>query len=502
VGDPDGKQDAIHFGLDSGSRVASLLRARPWLSRLASAVALTKAGASSACEASDPEANANLAPGSGSAVICIERKKIMKRIHILVSVLCACVVFVAWSQQPAGTPPMSKRTFHHHRSLKGLLMPTGTARDSGVAPQAAAQNKAWELGTYPGGTWAAMGDINDFGVAVGQGDLPDGSTSSLAISLFGPRARKWIDLGTLGGTYSGWEDGIISISNTGVIVGHSATADNNRAHGFVWTENSGLVDLGTLADIGYPTYNSSYAAAVNKLGTLIAGWSGIEESCIPCAPTLPVVWTPAVVWTNGVPAIRWKIQKLNTDGFDETTYWYVWAVNDFGQIVGEANSQGGMVGVLWTPLPSGKGWKLTRLPDLPGYPATEPFNINDRGEITGNIEPAEFSVWVPAYWKPLDPLRQKYSPPIVLALPEGGFTNGYTDGINELGDMTGECWGDGGDQAVRWTTQDTTFSQVLGFPGDFSWSFRVNNDRIAVVTYGGGDKCPADTTCGGAIQIK
>ena len=97
-----------------------------------------------------------------------------------------------------------------------------------------------------------------------------------------------------------------------------------------------------------------------------------------------------------------------------------------------------------------------------------------------------------------------YSKPIVLPLPEGGFTNCYTDGINELGDLTGECWGDDVrpgralDQA-----KDPAFSEVLGFPGDWSWSFRVNNSRIAVVTYGGGDKCSADNyiSCGGAIQF-
>jgi hypothetical protein len=88
-------------------------------------------------------------------------------------------------------------------------------------------------------------------------------------------------------------------------------------------------------------------------------------------------------------------------------------------------------------------------------------------------------------------------------MPQGGYTNCYTDGINELGDLTGECWGDDVDQAVRWTTKNPTFSQLLGFPGDWSWSFRVNNNRIAVVTYGGGDKCSADSyiSCGGAIQF-
>lgn len=350
-----------------------------------------------------------------------------------------------------------------------------------------------------------MGDVNDFGVAVAQGDLPDGSTHNFAVPLFGRHAGEWIDLGTLGGTETGWDEGLVTISDTGVIVGHSASADQNRPHAMAWTETSGVVDLGTLADVGYPTYNSSYAAGVNKWGTLIVGWSGVEESCLNCAPTLPVVWTPTVVWKNGQPVTKWKIRKLDTTGFAVITKWYAWAVNDFGQIVGEGSGDNGeFVGVLWTPLQNGK-WKLMQLPAVADYPASEPFNINDRGEISGDIEPADGSVWLPAFWKPLDSSRKTYANPIVLPMPEGGFANCYTDGINELGDLTGECWAQdySVDQAVRWTTKDTTFSQVLGFPGDWSWSFRVNNDRIAVVTYGGGDKCSADDyiSCGGAIQL-
>ena len=184
----------------------------------------------------------------------------------------------------------------------------------------AQQVKVSDLGHYPGGTWADPRDINNFGLAVGYGDLPDGYTRPLGVSVFGPRAGKWFDLGTLGGTATGWEEGVISVSDTGMIVGHSAFRDNDRAHAFVWTEKSGMVDLGTLADIGYPTYNSSYAYGVNKQGTLIVGWSGVEESCITCAPTLPVVWTPSVVWRNGQAVTRWTMQKLDTGGFDEMTW--------------------------------------------------------------------------------------------------------------------------------------------------------------------------------------
>jgi len=427
----------------------------------------------------------------------------MKRITILALILCACFLTVAWAQQQALGPGMGKHVIHH-RALNSFPKAKGVPSDPIIAAQAVRQNKVWELGTFPGGTWASMGDVNDFGVAVAQGDLPDGSTHNLSVPLFGRHAGEWIDLGTLGGAESGWDEGLITISDTGLVVGHDASTDQNRPHGIAWTAMSGIVDLGALADVGYPKYNSSYAAGVNKMGTLIVGWSGVEQSCLGCAPTLPVVWTPTVMWKNGQPVTKWKIHKLDTAGFGVITKWYPWAVNDSGQIVGEGSGDNGeFVGVLWTPLQNGK-WKVTQLPAVSDYPEPEPFNINDRGEISGDIEPADFSVWIPAFWKPLDPSRKTYSNPITLPMPDGGFANCYTDGINELGDLTGECWGDGGDQAVRWTTKDTTFVQILGFPGDWSWSFRVNNNRIAVVTYGGEDKCSADDyiSCGGAIQLQ
>ncbi len=425
----------------------------------------------------------------------------MKRISILAFVLSTCIVSTVWAQQANSR---TKTHLGRHHAVN-QMSPSGGTRTPYTVQSSASRNKVWELGTYPGGTWASMGDVNDFGIAVAQGDLPDGSTHNLSVALFGKHAGEWIDLGTLGGTESDWDEGLVTISDTGLIVGHSAGTDQNRPHAIAWTAMSGLVDLGTLADVGYPTYNSSYAAGVNKWGTLIVGWSGVEQSCLGCAPTLPVVWTPAFMWKNGQWVTKWKIHKLDTAGFGVITKWYAWAVNDFGQIVGEGSGDNGeFVGVVWTPLQNGK-WKLMQLPAVADYPESEPFNINDRGEISGDIEPADFSVWLPAFWKPLNSSRKTYSNPIVVPTPEGGFENCYTDGINELGDLTGECWANdySVDQAVRWTTKDPTFSQVLGFPGDWSWSFRVNNNRIAIVTYGGGDKCAADTytSCGGAIQL-
>jgi hypothetical protein len=78
-------------------------------------------------------------------------------------------------------------------------------------------------------------------------------------------------------------------------------------------------------------------------------------------------------------------------------------------------------------------------------------------------------------------------------------------GINDLGDMVGDCWGDTEDLPTRWTTRDLTFSEIINFPADWGFAWGVNNFRIAAVTYTGGEKCSAGVpwvyTCGGAIQL-
>ncbi len=427
----------------------------------------------------------------------------MKSISSVACILGLCFVAAAWAQQPETRQPSG--AYLQHRVDKANSGTTNSTTSGNLVTQWKADHpaKVWELGTYPGGTWVTMGDINDFGVAVGMGDVPPidldtgvGETRTLAVPLFGPHAGQWIDLGTLGGTSSGWEEPLNRISNTGLVVGHSPTASGYR-HGFAWTEKSGMVDLGTLADIGYTDYNSSNAWATNKLGTLIVGSSGV--GCPVCVPSSPVVWTPSIAWKNGQLITQWKIHKLDTTGFPDFVHWYAWGVNDFGQIIAHASDNENIVGipVLWNPRPNGKGWKLTVLPQCPDCPDAMPYCINDRGEITGVSISVDWN-WLPVFWKPLNPTRNTYSQPIALALPDG-FSGGYADGINELGDMTGELWGDAGDQAFRWSTRDPGFVEVLGFPSDWSWSFGVSNTRVAVVTYGGAN-CSTGS-CGGAIQI-
>lgn len=364
------------------------------------------------------------------------------------------------------------------------------------------KGKTWELGTYPNGTWFTTESINDLGVIVGRGDVPPvddgvGYTHTLAVHLVGPHAGEWFDLGALDGDQSkGFEyESLTQISNTGLVAGHS-TAQDGYVHGVAWTKKTGMVELGTLADMGdlaYAGYKSSNALGTNKLGTLIVGVSQDADGHL-----LPVVWTPARV--RGGSAIVWKIHRLETTTV--LPYGRAWWVNDFGQISGVcADGQGAVTGVVWNPRAHGKGWQLTTLPLDPAYPNSNAYGINDRGEIAGVALSADFGTWLPRLWKPLNWRRTEYSEPTELPLPEGGFTGCESVGLNDLGDIVGDCWNDQMDRPARWSTDNLHFSEIIRFPGDGGYSWGVNNRRIAAVTYWGGENCPSGS-CAGAVELK
>ncbi|HYA22619.1 MAG TPA: hypothetical protein VEF05_00575 [Terriglobales bacterium] len=436
----------------------------------------------------------------------------MKRMSILVCILGLCFVSMSWAQQPATKPPIGRHL--QHRMANQASRTPGLTVSWSLNAQASLDDaaKIWELGTYPSGTWFATWHINDFGVIVGLGDVPPigrdgvGYTHTLAVPLFGPRAGEWTDLGALRRKQlKGWEEPLDGISNTGLVVSDSI-ASGGHMHAVAWTQETGMVDLGTLADTGDPQYanhNSSYAISTNRLGTLIVGGSGVDQDTNSWFDA-PVVWTPSYVWTNGKFVTKWKIHALDTAAFPDFT-WMVWDVNDYGQIIAIGGDNTQTRGVLWNPRPDGKGWgKLISLPPSTTYPVTVLFGINNGGQIAGVAQSLDGSTWLPALWKPLDETRTTYSQVTMLPLPRGVFTNAEAVGINDLGDIVGDSWNDDGsvDLPSRWTTEDLTFAEIINFPADWGFSWGVNNNRIASVTYTG-ENCPSDTygSCGGAIQL-
>jgi len=433
----------------------------------------------------------------------------VKRIGILACILAVCFVSTVWGQVLGPKSHLGRRV-QQGMANRTSTTPSVTSRRFNTQTNPSKEATIWELGTYPGGTWAGLGGINDFGVAIGFGDVPPigddgvGYTHTLAVSLFGPHAGEWIDLGTLGGELSrGWEEPYwFGIADTGLIVTHSVMPDG-QVHAAAWTAQSGLFDLGTLADTGNPKYrgyNSSYASATNRSGTLIVGWSGLNGG-----EDTPVVWTASWAWNNGRPINKWHIHALDTRGFPKLE-WQPGAVNDYGQIMGFAldTEETFAIPLLWNRSPDGQSWKLMVLPyiDNSEYPYVLPFGIDRKGNITGAINSADGSSWLARLWKPLNVSRTRYSLPIELPIPDG-YAGCEAVAINELGDITGDCYNDVTDLPARWALHNLTFSEIINIPGDWGLSIAINNNRITVLTYGGSLACPSDTfgSCGGAIQI-
>jgi probable HAF family extracellular repeat protein len=398
----------------------------------------------------------------------------MKRFSVLVLVLCASFVPVAWAQQE-NVPRFGRHRIPGHGRFIAIQGTNGTMGRQGFSAEsfAAHNTEVWDLGTYPGGTWAEAGGINDFGVAVALGDTgPNGPTHLFTIQLSGPHAPRWSDLGPTN-AYEGWF-AWPSIADTGLIVGYAATPVG-AVHGFLWVGKH-VIDLGTLADIGYTSYDNSEAAIVNKRGTLIAG--GATSSSEPGAG-LPVVWT------LDSRTHTWKIHKLDTAGFP---CGFALGVNDSGQVAGAFfDDAGTYVAALWNPIPGKEEWKAIKLPGSLDWPVVAiAGDINEKGEIVGDVLSSD---WVNGYsslWQPLDPMRRTYK---LTLLPNyyNGANGDTAEGINDLGDIVGGTWdGDGTPHAARWSTKDTNLVQLLDFPGDYSVAYKVNESRIATGLYGGG----------------
>jgi len=378
--------------------------------------------------------------------------------------------------------------------------PARTMTSQTLATQAIATY--YEIGTYPGGTWANINDINDSGVVVGSGDILGGWTRPIGVPLLGPNAWQWFDLGLFNNASPDMTGGCSEISDAGMIVGYAAT-EQGYLHAFAWMPKSGTqkVDLGTLKLDGLDTYDtSSFASGVNRDGTFIVGCSRTDDASNPgslVGMQTPVVWTPTVVRKAGKPVTVWKINQLPTGGMEQPGFilgvtlnvWSAITVNNKGQIIGvacEGSKWPARVVVVWNPLPGGKTWEIMSLPLPTGFPYAEVTDINNKGEAVGTVaDSAAGSVsqnFHAALWKPIDSLRRTYSLTLLPTLT-GAPNPNVAFGINDLGDIVGNDYNAGGwGIDARWSTNDPTFVQAIGIAGyeSFGWAWKVNNQGIAV----------------------
>ncbi len=126
-----------------------------------------------------------------------------------------------------------------------------------------------DLGTL-GGTQGGAHGINDSGQIVGYSGTTAGDTHAFLYD------GTFHDLGTIGGTYSyGW-----GINNSGQVTGFADTTGNAEQHAFLWTPaapngtNGTMIDLGTLGG----TYSGGYGINATGEVTGFANIAGDSES--------------------------------------------------------------------------------------------------------------------------------------------------------------------------------------------------------------------------------
>jgi probable HAF family extracellular repeat protein len=228
----------------------------------------------------------------------------------------------------------------------------GTAENATVDPSCPSPQKyqfkpvLWqgeevqELPTAGGDQNGLASNINENGEIVGASGICT-AYQPHSLELFQPmhallwEAGRVIDLGNLGGAGHIMGHFARTINNNGEVVGFSDVAGDKAAHGFRWTRNTGMEDLGTLGGDGH-----SAGLAINDQG-VIAG--------ISIAPDFSSL--RAFVWRGGVMTDLNQLIPANSALYLLTGC----SINAGGEITGFAvDSNGNMHGYLAMPLVAGE----------------------------------------------------------------------------------------------------------------------------------------------------
>ncbi len=184
-----------------------------------------------------------------------------------------------------------------------------------------------DLGTLAGDYSSSAAAINNNGQVVGYSDSTANTGSGGSLRAFSWTASGgMVYLGTLGG-----ESDPVAVNDDGQVVGVSDVPPGGN-HAFSWTPSSGMVDLGTLGGV---TSGVGGSASVSSNGQVVGG---------SATPSQGV--NHAFSWTQAEGLL-----DLGTAGGVTS---YAVAVNDSGQVVGDANFGGGAGddhAVLWQGTP-------------------------------------------------------------------------------------------------------------------------------------------------------
>jgi probable HAF family extracellular repeat protein len=116
-----------------------------------------------------------------------------------------------------------------------------------------------DLGNLPGGIYAQVNALNNFGVATGFSTLASGQSDAFVYFQ-----GKMIDIGTLGGSAAQG----LGVNDFGVVVGYSNTTGDAGIDAFLWTPLTGMIDLNSRLPAGSP-WVLLQASGINDEGRIV-----------------------------------------------------------------------------------------------------------------------------------------------------------------------------------------------------------------------------------------
>lgn len=218
-----------------------------------------------------------------------------------------------------------------------------------------------DLGTL-GGEYSYAWDINDTGHVTGEASTATEETHAFLLT------DVMRDLGTLGGDRSIGR----SINNAGQVAGDSRTGSGDRTRAFRFTDGVGMINLGVL-----PGGANSTAYGINEAGQVVG-----QSDTGPVWPDRRLKGFPLVGMSPH--AFLWTDANGMTDlGHLGGGRSLASAINNNGVVVGYGtNASGANRAFRWTQA-TGMIDLNTLLPSNSGWTLEFAWDVNDRGQITG-----------------------------------------------------------------------------------------------------------------------
>ena len=206
--------------------------------------------------------------------------------------------------------------------------------------------------------------INDRGDAVGTTGTCDNTMVSAVGLLFGPRAVLW----TKNGAATTLGHGVAaSINNRGEVTGGSPVS-GHEVHGFLWTSEFGMVDLGT---VGKDT--SSFPTMINNSGQITGGSCDSQMNC------RAFLWDPSTT-------TMLDLNDLVAEGSGLHLIFASW-INEAGDVVGQAvdPKTGDLHAFLATPVRGGSTATVTSAPNAAPLPSAARAALRQRSGARASI---------------------------------------------------------------------------------------------------------------------